>query len=558
MYKKSINLEDKFQALVENSFVAIYIIKDGKFIYTNNRFQELFSYSHSEISNKTPIELTHPDDIDDVTNKLQERTDDIGLGIEYTFRGVKKTGELFDAHVYGSSFLLDNEKAIIGTLIDDTEKNLDKKQLQKLANFDMLTELFNRNYFNIQLKHSINIAKRYKQKLALVLFDIDNFKRVNDSMGHLAGDIIIQKIAQRVSKVLRDSDTFSRIGGDEFTIIIENYNNINDLTALVKKIEKLMEDGIEVDDVIFHISLSIGVSLFPKNAQTPIQLQKTADIAMYEAKKNGKNRSLFYHQTDVENQGRITLEDELFKAYENNEFQLYLQAQISAKNETMIGAEALIRWNHPTQGVLSPIVFLGLAEDVGLLYKLDLFMLEKALEILKKYNKVGKPSFTISVNISNALFMHQEFIYKVKKLLLKYENESKFIQLELTEHIAMNYETNSMKTIKALKLLGFKLSIDDFGTGYSSLSHLKKLEIDELKIDKSFIDDITQNSVDKSIVKAIIDMSKALSLKTVAEGIEDKVQLEILQELECDIIQGYYYSKPLPIEKFESQWLNYE
>jgi len=558
MYKKSINLEDKFQALVENSFVAIYIIKDGKFIYTNNKFQELFAYSQSEIFNKAAIDLTHSDDIDDVMNKLQERTDDIGLGIEYTFRGVKKTGELFDAHVYGSSFLLDNEKAVIGTLIDDTEKNLDKKQLQKLANFDMLTELFNRNYFNIQLEHSINIAKRYKQKLALLLFDIDNFKRVNDSLGHLAGDIIIQKIAKRVSRILRDSDTFSRIGGDEFSIIIENYKNINDLISLVKKIEKLMEDGIEVDDVIFHISLSIGVSLFPKNAQTPIQLQKTADIAMYEAKRNGKNCSLFYHQTDVVNQGRITLEDELFKAYENNEFQLYLQAQISAKNETMIGAEALIRWNHPTQGVLSPVVFLGLAEDVGLLYKLDLFMLEKALEILKKYNKVGKPSFTISVNISNALFMHQKFIYKVKKLLLEYENESKFIQLELTEHIAMNYETNSMKTIKALKLLGFKLSIDDFGTGYSSLSHLKKLEIDELKIDKSFIDDITQNSVDKSIVKAIIDMSKALSLKTVAEGIEDKVQLEILQELECDIIQGYYYSKPLPIEKFESRWLNYE
>jgi diguanylate cyclase (GGDEF)-like protein/PAS domain S-box-containing protein len=556
MHKKPINMENKFHALVESSFVAIYIMKDGKFIYTNKKFQDLFEYSEDEMHNKTAIELTHPDDVALVMKKLKERADTIGLGTEYTFRGIKKSGKLLDAHVYGSSFLLDNEKAIIGTLIDDTEKNQDKKQLEKLANFDTLTQLFNRNYFNTQLEHSINLAKRYKQKVALFLFDIDNFKRVNDSLGHIAGDTIIQQIAHRISKILRDSDTFCRIGGDEFTLIIENFKTINDLTSLVGKIENVMEEGIKIDDITFHISLSIGVSIFPQNAETPIQLQKTADMSMYEAKKNGKNCSVFYHKKDIEKTDKIKLEDELFKAYENKEIELYLQPQISVDNEKLIGAEALIRWNHPTEGILSPIVFLEIAEEVGLLYKLDLFMLEKALEILRRYNKIDEFDFTISVNVSNALFMHQKFIPTLKELVFKYKEESKFIQLELTEHIAMNYEVHSMKTIKALKYLGFKLSVDDFGTGYSSLNHLKMLDIDELKIDKSFIDDITIDKVDRSIVKAIIGMCKALSLKTVAEGVENKMQLDILKELECDIIQGYYYSKPVSLKAFEAKWLN--
>ena len=547
---------DMFYSLVENAFVAIYIIHEGKFIYTNKKFLDVFGYSEDEMLNKPSKELIHPDDIELVMSKLKERTSHIGLGIEYSFRGMKKSGELLDAHVYGSSLILeDNKKAVIGTLTDDTEKNLVKKQLEVLANKDTLTDLFNRNYFNTQLEHAINLAQRHTQKLALILFDIDNFKRVNDSLGHIAGDYIIKQTAQRISKILRKSDTFFRIGGDEFTIIIENYKSISELTTLLSRIHEVMKESIEIENIAFHISLSLGVSLFPENGNTSIKLQRAADLAMYEVKNNGKNSFVFYHSNDLAQLERVKLEGELFEAFENGDFELYLQAQVSSTTEELLGAEALIRWNHSKKGIIFPDIFLGLAEEVGILYKLDLFMLEEGLKLLHKYAKTEKLSFTISINISNALFLHQKFISQIKVLTLKYKKEVEFIQLELTEDIAMNNENYSREVIKTLKYLGFKISIDDFGTGYSSLNHLKMLDVDELKIDKSFIDEISTNKTDRSIVKAMIDMSKALSLKSVAEGVETIEQLNVLKDMECDLIQGYYFSKPLSISEFESKWL---
>jgi diguanylate cyclase (GGDEF)-like protein/PAS domain S-box-containing protein len=554
--QKSLLQADMFYALVENAFVAIYVIQNGKFIYTNKKFQTIFGYTEQEILNKPSQELVHPNDRELVVNNFKERIEDIGLGIEYYFTGVKKSGELLNAHVYGSSLLLDNDKiAIIGTLTDDTEKNLAQKQLEFLANRDALTKLFNRNSFNTQLNHAVHLAQRNHQKLALILFDIDNFKRVNDSWGHHAGDIIIQQTAERISSLLRESDTFFRIGGDEFTIIIENYQSIGDLTTLISKINSVMHKSMEIENIAFHISLSIGISLFPENANTAITLQKTADIAMYEAKNKGKNHFVFYHENNEKQRDRAILEDELFHAYDNDSFELFLQPQILSGTKQLYGAEALIRWKHPKRGIIPPDLFLTLAEEVGLLYKLDLWMLEKALILLRRYIKTDTSSFSISVNISNALFLHPEFIVAVKAFALTYKKEVSHIQLELTENITMNNESYSQKVIKILKSLGFKISIDDFGTGYSSLSHLKILEVDELKIDKSFIDEIANNQTDRSIVKAIIEMSKALSLKSAAEGVENIEQLTILQDLGCDIIQGYYFSKALSIDDFEAQWL---
>ena len=548
---------DMFYALVENAFIAIYIIQNGKVIYTNKKFQTIFGYTEEEMLNKPSQELIHPDDRELVMKHFKKRFDDIGLGIEYCFTGVKKSGELLTAHVYGSSLRLDNnEIAIIGTLTDDTEKNLAQKQLEFLANRDALTELFNRNSFNTQLNHAVHLAQRNHQKLALILFDIDNFKRVNDSLGHHAGDIIIQQTAKRISAILRESDAFFRIGGDEFTIIIENYQTIGNLTTLISKINHAMQASIEIENIAFHISLSIGISLFPENADTAVTLQKTADMAMYEAKNKGKNHFVFYHESNEEQRNRAILEDELFHAYENHCFELFLQPQIISGTKKLHGAEALIRWKHPTRGIIPPDLFLTLAEEVGLLYKLDLWMLETVLALLGKYVKAGAAPFTISVNISNALFLHPEFIVAIKSFASTYRKEISSIQLELTENITMNNKHYSKKVIGTLKALGFKISIDDFGTGYSSLSHLKILEVDELKIDKSFIDDLATNQTDRSIVKAIVDMSKALSLRSAAEGIENREQLTILQDLGCDIIQGHYFSKALSLDDFEAQWLH--
>jgi len=547
---------DMFYALVEHAFIAIYVIHDGKFIYTNKKFQDIFEYSNDEMHNRDSMDLIHPDDRDLVKQHFRERNEEIGLGIEYTFRGIKKSGELLDAHVYGSSLILnENREAIIGTLTDDTEQNRTKNQLEVLAKKDALTELYNRNHYNSELNRAISLAQRCDQKVALILFDIDNFKRVNDSLGHLAGDMIIQETAKRISKLLRASDTFFRIGGDEFTIIIENYQSRSEIIGLMARIYSVMNESIEIENVAFHISLSIGISLFPDNAQDAVTLQKTTDLAMYEAKNNGKNHYQFYQENHLAQLDKTNLEDELFQAYEKGCFELYLQAQLSSSDEKLLGAEALIRWNHPTRGVILPDTFLPLAEEVGLLYKLDLYMLESVLRLLKNYLKRGVCCFKISVNISNALFMHQMFVESVKELVIEYQEEIKYIELELTENITMKNESYSKEVIEVLKSLGFKISIDDFGTGYSSLSHLKMLDIDELKIDKSFIDEISTNKTDKSIVKAIVEMSKALSLVSVAEGVESKEQLEILKEMGCNLIQGYYFSKPLSVDDFELKWL---
>ena len=545
----------KFQALVENAVVGIYIIKNENFTYVNDKFAEIFEYTIEELLEKNSLELIHEEDREYSLKHIKNRLDGVTGSVEYTFRGVTKNGTIKYIRVYGSVFSTNNEKAIIGTLVDETQEKLSNLRLKRLANYDLLTTLFNRNYFDIEFEHAINIAKRHSQKLALLLFDIDNFKRVNDSLGHKAGDKILFEAATRVKHLLRKSDTFSRIGGDEFTIIIENYVSKNELITLLEKIKKVMQESIEIDGISFHISLSIGVSTFPENGSDVLSILKTADIAMYEAKKRGKNRFVFYNQNSQASTENLQLEGELYRAYKNREFQVYLQPQVSPIDERLIGAEALIRWNHSARGMINPEQFLEVASNIGLLPELDFFMIESTFEILEECRDAKNLDFTISVNISNALFQHQKFLTKMQSLKLKHGILTNYIQLELTENILMNNAKHSYSLVKILKFLGYKLSIDDFGTGYSSLSHIKTLEIDELKIDKSFIDNIVSNKNDRAIVKAIIDMCKTLNLETVAEGVQTQEQLEILKKFGCNVVQGHYYSEALSVKDFRNQWV---
>jgi len=545
----------KFQALVEHAVVGIYIIKNEKFTYVNEKFAEIFEYETHEVLGKNSLELIHEEDREESKANIQQRLDGVTGSVEYTFRGVTKNGILKHIRVYGSVFRTNNEKAIIGTLVDETQEKLSHLRLQRLANYDLLTTLFNRNYFDIEFEHTMNVAKRHSQKLALFLFDIDNFKRVNDSLGHKAGDKILFEAATRVKNLLRKSDIFSRIGGDEFTIIIENYESKSELITLLEKIKKVMQDSIEIDGISFHISLSIGVSTFPENGANVLSILKTADIAMYEAKKRGKNRFVFYNQNSQESTENLKLEGELYKAYENREFQVYLQPQVSPEDNRLVGAEALIRWKHSQRGMIKPDQFLEIASNTGLLPELDFFMIESTFEILEECRNAKNLDFTISVNISNALFQHQKFLAKMQSLKLKHGVLTNHIQLELTENILMNNVKHSYSLVKILKFLGYKLSIDDFGTGYSSLSHIKTLEIDELKIDKSFIDNIVTNRNDSAIVKAIIEMCKTLDLNIVAEGVQTKEQLEILKKFGCNVVQGHYYSEALNVNDFRDKWV---
>ncbi len=553
---KLLDSDGKFRALVEHSVVGIYIIREGRFSYVNKKLADIFEYPMDELIGMSTLDLIMESDREKSAKNIQKRIEGYSDSIEYTFRGVTKTKEIRYIRVYGSVFEYQGERAIIGTLIDETESQRARHELKYLANHDSLTALYNRNYFDETFKHSLDLAKRNGTKLALILFDIDNFKRINDSMGHAVGDQILIHIAKRIKNVLRKSDTFSRIGGDEFSILVENHRSKKNLITLLKKIQAQFQKSIVLQNIPLHISLSIGVALYPENGEDTTSIQKAADIAMYESKNQGKNRYLFFSQNTQESMEKIKLEDELYKALQHKEFETYLQPQISLDDNNIIGAEALIRWSHPTQGIIPPDLFLTLASEIGLLSELDLFMIENVFKLLHTYNKEADLNLTISVNISDSLFGHQRFIKKMSHFKEHYGSLCDSIQLELTENILMHDTAYATTVISKLKQMGYKLSIDDFGTGYSSLSHLKMLQIDELKIDKSFIDHIVTDTTDQAITKAIIEMSKTLELTTVAEGIETTQQLDIITTLGCDIVQGYYFSKPLTIKDFNKKYLS--
>ncbi len=547
--------EDKYKLMVENALVGVYVIYDNKFTYVNKTLSLITGYSQEELIGMSPLKFVHKDDVAKVSLNIKKRLERHEDAMEYTFKASTKKSEIKYARVFGTAVEMEGKRVIIGTLIDETEKTVINHELEYLVNYDSLTGLYNRYYFNMQFEHILKQAKRHDTKLALILFDIDNFKRINDSLGHKSGDEVLIQTANLIKDVLRDSDSFYRIGGDEFTVIMENFNSAKEVEILIRRIQHALKTSIDIEALSFHVSLSIGVSIFPEHGESIEILQKSADIAMYKAKQDGKNCFNIFAQERGSSSKVLELENELYEGIERGELELYLQPQIELKNHKLLGAEALVRWNHPTRGILSPAVFLPLAQEMGLLYKLDLIMIENAYNLLEKYDRLGILNFTISVNISNALFHHQRFFSIMQKFQQRYTYLCKHMQLELTEDILMVDNNRAITMIKSLQLIGYKLAIDDFGTGYSSFSHLKRMPIDELKIDRAFICDIASDEKDRAIVSAIVNLGHTLGLSVVAEGAEDRDQVELLKEMKCDIVQGYYFSKPLCIEEFESEWL---
>lgn len=548
--------DEKFRALVEHSVVGIYILQNGRFSYVNRRLAEIFGYDRDELIGKSNLDLTSEDDRELAADNYRKRIEGSVEGIEYTFRGITKDGKIKYIHAFGSAFEYRGERAVIGSLIDETETVLAKQQLEKLARFDSLTGLSNRHVFLHEFKRAVALASRHDHKVALLLFDIDNFKRINDSLGHHIGDKILTEIGQRIKKTLRTSDFFARIGGDEFAIIIEAYTDTDEIGGLLRRMQEQMEDSIVIDGYSLHLSLSIGIALYPQHGIDTGTIQKAADIAMYEAKKSGKNRYAFFDADSDTLLENIQMEHDLSAALTQQQFRLYLQPQINLENGALCCTEALIRWEHPNKGLLLPDRFLPIAGESGLLYKLDLMMIKQTFGLLKKWqNNHSDIPTKIAVNISNALFHHQHFLSVMQQMHERYGTLCHFVELELTEEILMENKAHSDGTLSTLKSMGFSLSIDDFGTGYSSLSHLKKLDVDKLKIDRTFIAEITRNESDRAIVEAIVAMGNTLQLKILAEGVESKEQIDLLKTMGCHGVQGFYYSKPLPIADFEHRWL---
>jgi diguanylate cyclase (GGDEF)-like protein len=396
-------------------------------------------------------------------------------------------------------------------------------------------------------------ADRERNKVALFFIDLDYFKEINESFGHNVGDMILKNVATLLSSVLRKKDTLARFSGDEFAIVIEDIKSIQDITLLAKKILDVFAKPIELEDRTFYVSASMGISISPDDASSAQNLLRYADSAMYKAKNDGRNNFQFYstEMTELAFE-RVVMETSLRAALKHKDFVVYFQPQIDAKEKKLIGMEALVRWNHSVMGIVSPAKFIPLAESSGLIIELDRFVMKSAMTQLAKWYEDGLNPGVLSLNLSVKQLKQKDFIDVFKKMMKKSGCKPEWLEFEVTESQIMTNPQEAIKILNSINELGVRLAVDDFGTGYSSLAYLKKLPIHKLKIDRSFVRDLPDDSEDAGITKAVIALAKSLNLDTIAEGVETKEQKDFIVENGCRNIQGYFYSRPLCATDMES------
>lgn len=439
------------------------------------------------------------------------------------------------------------------------ERKTIESQLRFLANYDLLTKLPNRILFKEHLNQSIKLAQRNNTFVALLLIDIDGFKHINDSLGHHQGDILLQAVADRLRVCIRDVDQVARLGGDEFTVILDEVID-NDSAALVaQKIIDAISKPIQLERQEVYISASIGITLLPKDTDDASTLLGYADMAMYEAKAKGKNAYEFFTPRLLNRvHNRVDLEKELHKAIGTNQLQLYYQPIFKTQHGELHGAEALLRWEHPERGFIPPAEFIPIAEDSDLIIQIGNWVIKKAIETAAEWNKTFiAQDLHIAVNMSSRQFQQDSSSTElIRSCLSEFNLAPHLLNVEITESLMMEDRFNVIKKLSELNKLSVGLSIDDFGTGYSSLSYIRRFPIDTLKIDKSFIHDITLDSDDASLITAIIAMAKSLGMNVVAEGVETAEQYRFLQDHHCNYVQGYYFCKPVSQDSFEQDFLS--
>lgn len=433
------------------------------------------------------------------------------------------------------------------------ERNNAIKEMHVLANYDSLTRLPNRALCLDRLTQAIAKVGRGENKVALMFIDLDNFKDVNDFLGHNAGDILLIEVSKSLTSALREGDTLARLGGDEFVIILTDFESKTDLANVADKCIAAIAQEFSIMDNIITASASIGIAVFPDDASSSVELLKAADSAMYQAKERGKNAYYFYEERiNAIVARKHTLANALRLALKRNQLHVEYQPVVDLKSDQIVGAEALIRWEHPDLGKVSPVEFIPIAESTGLIFPLTVFVIESVCRFISKSRHQFDDNFSVALNLSPAILKQNFLLEKIKAFLNQYQIPAKSICFEVTENTLMNEMERCIQTLNALKQLGSRVSIDDFGTGYSSLSYLSKLPVDNLKIDRSFIDDILHDTNDTAITLAIISLAQSLNLKVIAEGVENQEQRLFLQQCSCEYIQGFLVSPSKPDAAFMS------
>ncbi|MEO8156476.1 MAG: EAL domain-containing protein [Betaproteobacteria bacterium] len=527
---------------------------EGRFTYVSPRVLEYTGYAPEELVGHTAIEFMPPGEGVRVRQWLTENmnADRAIRGMEHMF--LSKSGEILWMQVSAVSIWDENGRPLgqRGTTRDISSVKRSEARISYLATRDPLTELPNRLLFNDRLEQGLIAARRKRDKLGVLFLDLDRFKNINDSLGHHIGDLLLKEIALRMAACIRKGDTLSRLGGDEFVVTLEGLAQAEDAAQVALKIISTMRKPVDVDGHTLNTSCSVGISIFPDDAENSLELMKNADTAMYHAKEQGRNNFKFFspemNQRAVE---RHRLETELRLAIEQEQFVLHYQPQADLRTGRLIGMEALIRWQHPERGLVPPMSFIPVAEESGLIDLIGGWALRSACAQNRAWQQAGFPRLKVAVNISARQLDDPDALAdEVMKLLGETHLDAQYLELEMTESVLLKNVNENVAVLRRLGQAGVRMAVDDFGTGYSSLAYLKQLPIDTLKIDRSFVRDIETDPDDAAIIQAIIAMAHGLDLRVTAEGVETAGQLAALRKLGCDEFQGYLLAKPLPTADF--------
>jgi len=546
------------EQLINTSPAAMFVVdKNRHMLFANKSYAEMFGYTQEEVVDINVRKFHVDDESYERFAKTAFNSVSKGNTVETDFQGRKKDGTLIWIYIVGS--FIKNQELVLWTMIDITKrKEAEKKLLQQQemlyhqAHHDALTGLANRVLFNDRLEQAIIKAKRNKTKLVLFFIDLDRFKEINDSMGHDIGDEVLKEVTARLESAIRKEDSLARLGGDEFTIIIENLVDVQNVSFLANKILKVLSNPVIIDDNKLYVSSSIGISIYPDDGTSTQNLLKYADSAMYKAKAEGRNNFQFYSSEMTELAfERVVLETSLRVAFENNELVVFYQPQVNGKTNQIIGMEALVRWKHPVMGLISPAKFIPLAESTGFIVEIDRFVMRTAMTQMVKWYEKGLNPGVLAMNLAVKQLQQEDFVSFFENLIKETRCKSEWVELEVTESQIMSKPEEAIKILNKISNIGIELAVDDFGTGYSSLAYLKKLPIDKLKIDQSFVRDLPEDEDDIAIAKAVIALATSLNLDIIAEGVETKEQKDFLVQNGCKNIQGYYYSKPIPAYEFE-------
>jgi diguanylate cyclase (GGDEF)-like protein/PAS domain S-box-containing protein len=545
---------EKYRTIFEDAVVGIFqMTADGHPLNVNRAMAHIHGYDSpeqlmAELANLVDQLFANPSQIDELKRVLNEDSVIRGAEVEVRCRDGTTKWVLMSMRAVRHA----DGKIVVyeGTLEDITDRKVAQNRVQFLAYCDSLTGLANRTLLQDRLTKALAASRRRKDKVALLFLDLDRFKVINDSLGHSIGDLLLREVADRLKHQSREQDTVARVGGDEFIVVLTGVKDVTDVAVAVERIMDMMTAEFLIQGHSFTVNCSMGVSIFPDHGADSETLIKNADAAMYSAKEAGRdNYRFFTEDMNAEATERLTLERALRVALEKKEFFLLYQPQMEMVTGAIVGLEALLRWQHPQLGTVSPDRFMRIAENTGLILPIGAWVLRTACSQTRKWQEQGLCVGTIAVNVSAAQFRQQGFQELISKVLSETGLASHYLELELTESLLLDHADMVSSVLRELKVMGVKLAIDDFGTGYSSLSYLKQFPFSKLKIDRSFICDVAGNSDDAAIATAIISMAKSLGLKVIAEGVETESQMSFLRALRCDEIQGYYFSKPLTADE---------